>query len=177
MPFASAAALRPREGTLSVPASAELAPRPVMGPHVLRRSRVWEAPSLASLVLLSAAFRPLWRAGKEKPLPYRSVIGLHLVLFQEDRVLLGLRKGTAWCDGWWHVPAGHLEDGESFLVGMVREAREELGIAISEDRAPSRPEPCGSWPPLPRGCAGPVAGWCARQPASGAGRKSPSAQR
>ncbi|AVH55548.1 MULTISPECIES: NUDIX hydrolase [Streptomyces] len=69
---------------------------------------------------------------KEKVSPHRSVIGLHLVLVQGDRVLLGLRAGTAWCDGWWHVPAGHLEEGESFLAGMVREAREELGIALEE---------------------------------------------
>lgn len=66
-------------------------------------------------------------------MPYRSVIGLHLVLIEQDRVLLGLRAGTAWCDGWWHVPAGHLGDGESFLAGMVREAREELGIALAEE--------------------------------------------
>lgn len=66
-------------------------------------------------------------------MPYRSVIGLHLVLLEQGHVLLGLRAGTAWCDGWWHVPAGHLEDGESFLAGMVREAREELGIALAEE--------------------------------------------
>lgn len=66
-------------------------------------------------------------------MPYRSVIGLHLVLAQEDRVLLGLRTGTAWRDGWWHVPAGHLEEDESFLAGVVRQAREELGIALAEE--------------------------------------------
>lgn len=48
-------------------------------------------------------------------MPYRSVIGLHLVLIEQGRVLLGL---------------GHLGEGESFLAGMVREAREELGIAL-----------------------------------------------
>lgn len=128
MPFASAAALRPRDGTLSVPASSEPAPWLVAGAHALQRSRLWKAAS--SLPVLSAFLRPLWHAGTENPLPYRSVIGLHLVLFQEDRVLLGLRVGTAWCDGWWHVPAGHLEEGESFLTGMVRE---ELGIALAEE--------------------------------------------
>ncbi|MEU9279983.1 NUDIX domain-containing protein [Streptomyces sp. NPDC048341] len=99
--------------------------------HVLQQSRLWEAAS--SLPALSAFLRRLRHTGEEKPLPYRSVIGLHLVLFQEDRVLLGLRAGTAWCDGWWHVPAGHLEEGESFLAGMVREAREELGMALAEE--------------------------------------------
>ncbi|UIX35643.1 NUDIX hydrolase [Streptomyces sp. GQFP] len=79
----------------------------------------------------TTALRPR-HVEKEKVLPHRSVIGLHLVLVRGDRVLLGLRSGTAWCDGWWHVPAGHLEEGESFLAGMVREAREELGIALEE---------------------------------------------
>ncbi|MFC8661883.1 NUDIX domain-containing protein [Streptomyces sp. NPDC057199] len=133
MPFASVVVLRPRDGTLSIPASTEPVLWPATGAYALQRSRFWESSPLASLLSLSPFFRPLRHAGEEKPLPYRSVIGLHLVLSKEDRVLLGLRKGTAWCDGWWHVPAGHLEGGESFLVGMAREAREELGIAISEE--------------------------------------------
>ncbi|AVV45415.1 hypothetical protein C6376_32705 [Streptomyces sp. P3] len=131
MPFASASALRPRDGTFSVPAPTKPALWLATEAHALQRSRLWEAAS--SLPALSALLRPLRHAGTENPLPYRSVIGLHLVLVQEDRVLLGLRAGTAWCDGWWHVPAGHLEDGESFLAGMVREAREELGIALAEE--------------------------------------------
>ena len=33
-------------------------------------------------------------------------------------------------DGAFHLPAGHLEDGESATAGAVREASEEIGINI-----------------------------------------------
>ncbi|TQF01979.1 NUDIX domain-containing protein [Kitasatospora acidiphila] len=60
-------------------------------------------------------------------------IGVHLVLIREDRILLGRRRNTGYADGWWHLPAGHLEAGESVAAGMVREAEEELGLLIAED--------------------------------------------
>lgn len=60
------------------------------------------------------------------------VVAVHLILHRPDdgRVLLGLRRGTGWADGRWHVPAGHLETGEDAVQGLVREAREELGVRI-----------------------------------------------
>ncbi|MFI9273916.1 NUDIX domain-containing protein [Kitasatospora sp. NPDC052896] len=64
---------------------------------------------------------------------HRSAIGLHLVLRQQGLVLLGLRRNTSYANGWWHLPAGHLERGESVTAGMAREAKEELGITISEE--------------------------------------------
>ncbi|MGW1006457.1 NUDIX hydrolase [Streptomyces sp. NPDC002520] len=63
---------------------------------------------------------------------YRSVIGVHLILQREDKVLLGLRAGTGWRDGHYHVPAGHLEAGETATAGAVREAEEELGLSLRE---------------------------------------------
>ncbi|MEY9948411.1 NUDIX domain-containing protein [Kitasatospora sp. GAS1066B] len=61
---------------------------------------------------------------------YRTVIGVHLVLIEEGRVLLGLRRSAAYADKTWHTPAGHLEHGESVAAGAAREAKEELGIVI-----------------------------------------------
>ncbi|WP_263166420.1 NUDIX hydrolase [Streptomyces sp. SCSIO ZS0520] len=63
---------------------------------------------------------------------HRLVVGVHLILQRNDRVLLGLRQGTGWRDGHYHVPAGHLESGESATAGAVREAAEELGLALRE---------------------------------------------
>ncbi|MFI9363456.1 NUDIX domain-containing protein [Kitasatospora sp. NPDC053057] len=48
-------------------------------------------------------------------------------------MLLGRRANTSFADGSWHVPAGHLEAGESVLAGMAREAKEELDITIREE--------------------------------------------
>ena len=61
------------------------------------------------------------------------IIDLHLILRQDVRILLGLRQNTGFSDGMYHLPAGHLEDGETVCAGAIREAREELGIDIDPD--------------------------------------------
>jgi 8-oxo-dGTP diphosphatase len=58
------------------------------------------------------------------------IVDLHLILRQGVRILLGLRWNTGFSDGLYHLPAGHLEDGETISAGAIREAREELGIDI-----------------------------------------------
>ncbi|MFJ6378613.1 NUDIX domain-containing protein [Kitasatospora sp. NPDC092039] len=68
-------------------------------------------------------------AGTEPP---ALVVGVHLVLLDGDTVLLGRRHNTAYADGLWHLPAGHMEPGETVTRSMTREAREELGILIAE---------------------------------------------
>ncbi|CAM5275485.1 NUDIX domain-containing protein (plasmid) [Streptomyces viridifaciens] len=62
-----------------------------------------------------------------------NIVGVHLVLQQDDSVLLGRRLNTTFAEGWYHVPAGHLEaqPGESLSDCAVREAAEELGVTIS----------------------------------------------
>ncbi|MGW2998738.1 NUDIX hydrolase [Streptomyces sp. NPDC001155] len=64
---------------------------------------------------------------------YRSVIGVHLILLRDEKVLLGLRAGTGWRDGHYHVPAGTLEAGETATAGAVREAAEELELDLREE--------------------------------------------
>lgn len=60
----------------------------------------------------------------------------YLVLLRENdagrrEVLLQLRQGTPYMDGWWACgAAGHVEQGETVPEGAAREAREELGIEI-----------------------------------------------
>ena len=60
------------------------------------------------------------------------LLAVHLILQRPDdeRVLLGLRKGAIWGSGRWHVPSGHVEPGEDAVQALVREAREELGVRI-----------------------------------------------
>ncbi|MEO3861178.1 NUDIX hydrolase [Acrocarpospora sp. B8E8] len=64
---------------------------------------------------------------------YRPVVDVHVLLFDGDRVLLGLRRDTGYADGeWGAMPSGHLDEGESVLAAGAREAKEELGIEVGE---------------------------------------------
>ena len=61
---------------------------------------------------------------------YRACIDVHLILRRGELVLLGLRSGTGFADGCWHLPSGHTEDGESATGALTREADEEIGVGI-----------------------------------------------
>jgi 8-oxo-dGTP diphosphatase len=54
----------------------------------------------------------------------------YVVLRRGDEVLMLLRANTGYKDGYWAVPAGHVEKGESVLEAAVREVREEVGVEI-----------------------------------------------
>ena len=45
-----------------------------------------------------------------------------------DEVLLLKRAKTGYMDGYFHVPAGHVEEGESILAAASRELLEETGV-------------------------------------------------
>ena len=52
----------------------------------------------------------------------------------EGEVLLQLRRGTGYLDGYWAMAAaGHVEADESVLDAACREAAEELGVSITPD--------------------------------------------
>ncbi len=52
------------------------------------------------------------------------------VIIQDDRVLLLRRANTGWLDGWYDLPAGHLEDQEELKTGAVRELKEEADVSV-----------------------------------------------
>ncbi|GAA4632864.1 hypothetical protein GCM10023196_068100 [Actinoallomurus vinaceus] len=64
------------------------------------------------------------------PERYRSIIDVHVILERGDEILLLERQGTGYGDGMFHLPSGHLEQGESVTDGAAREAREEVGVRI-----------------------------------------------
>lgn len=51
-------------------------------------------------------------------------------LVKDGGVLLIRRQNTGWCDGYYDLPAGHLEDQEKLKEATVRELREETGIKV-----------------------------------------------
>ncbi|MEU2235372.1 NUDIX hydrolase [Streptomyces vietnamensis] len=61
------------------------------------------------------------------------IVGVHLVLEQDGRVLLGRRHpDSAYAGGMWHVLAGHCEY-EAATACLVREAHEEAGLVLGAD--------------------------------------------
>jgi 8-oxo-dGTP pyrophosphatase MutT (NUDIX family) len=65
---------------------------------------------------------------------FKAIVDLHLFLTNsKGRVLLLRRFNTGYQDGNYSVPAGHLEANESAVEGIIREAREEIGITLLEN--------------------------------------------
>lgn len=62
---------------------------------------------------------------------FKLIAEVCLVLIKEDKILLSRRYNTGYGDGYYSFPAGHLEEGETLKEGVVREAKEEVGIDIN----------------------------------------------
>jgi 8-oxo-dGTP diphosphatase len=60
---------------------------------------------------------------------FQVAVAVYGILRDQDRILLMRRAGTGYRDGQLSLPAGHLDGGEDAVTGLVRELREELGIA------------------------------------------------
>ncbi|MEU8224969.1 NUDIX domain-containing protein [Kribbella sp. NPDC048915] len=62
---------------------------------------------------------------------FRVVPAAYVIVRRGDEVLLLLRANTGYMDGYWAVPAGHVEQGESVIEAALREVREEVGLEIA----------------------------------------------
>lgn len=61
---------------------------------------------------------------------HRSIVDVHLLLYRSGRVLMLRRANASYGDGQLCFPSGHLESGESVVEGVIREAREEIGVEV-----------------------------------------------
>lgn len=61
---------------------------------------------------------------------FKLIASLYLILIHDEQILLMRRKNTGFEDGNYGLPSGHLEDNETLTQGLVREAKEEIGIVI-----------------------------------------------
>jgi 8-oxo-dGTP diphosphatase len=57
-------------------------------------------------------------------------VTVHLFFIRERQILLLRRYQTGYMDGYYSVPAGHLDGNETVRKAGVREAFEEIGIII-----------------------------------------------
>jgi A/G-specific adenine glycosylase len=64
-----------------------------------------------------------------RPLPFQ-VIGVGIVLDDEDRVLIDQRPPEGLLGGLWEFPGGKQEPGEPIAATIARELREELAIEV-----------------------------------------------
>lgn len=60
-------------------------------------------------------------------------VSVHLIICNNNTVLMQRRINTGFADGWLSLPSGKLESYESVLDCVIREANEELGIYIKRD--------------------------------------------
>jgi ADP-ribose pyrophosphatase YjhB (NUDIX family) len=61
--------------------------------------------------------------------PQRPIIGVGALILKRDRILMA-QRGKEPLKGWWSLPGGALETGESLADGVRREVREETGLDI-----------------------------------------------
>ena len=65
----------------------------------------------------------------------KAVPAAYLVLIKEGMILLARRYNTGYYDGYYSLPAGHVEAGELPIDTLVREIKEEIGIDIDRSNA------------------------------------------
>lgn len=76
---------------------------------------------------LSREFRSISRRYPERP-----ILGIGALIFEEGRILLAERGGEP-LKGYWSLPGGVLETGESLEEGIRREVFEETGLHVQTD--------------------------------------------
>ena len=61
---------------------------------------------------------------------HKEVPASYLVLIKGGKILLQRRFNTGYMDGKYSLPAGHVDEGESFGKCIAREAKEEIGVDV-----------------------------------------------
>jgi 8-oxo-dGTP diphosphatase len=67
--------------------------------------------------------------GEDRRYPKRPIIGVGAILLRGDRILMA-ERGREPLKGWWSIPGGVVEAGETLHEAVCREAREETGLEV-----------------------------------------------
>lgn len=60
----------------------------------------------------------------------QAILAADVLLMKEGKILLNRRAGNVFAAGFYDIPGGHVEEGETVLDAAVREMKEELGVTI-----------------------------------------------
>ena len=63
-------------------------------------------------------------------LRHKIIPAVYLILKRANQVFLMRRYQTGYADGWYSLPAGHVDGNETFTQAIVREALEEANIVV-----------------------------------------------
>jgi 8-oxo-dGTP pyrophosphatase MutT (NUDIX family) len=58
----------------------------------------------------------------------------YVIMRRQGKVAFVLRQNTDWMNGYYGLPSGKIEKGESAMRAAIREAKEEVGVTITPDQ-------------------------------------------
>jgi ADP-ribose pyrophosphatase YjhB (NUDIX family) len=73
--------------------------------------------------------RRRWNISPSRRYPARPILGVGAIILERDRVLL-VERGNPPLAGYWSLPGGVLEVGETLVEGVEREVLEETGLVV-----------------------------------------------
>ena len=68
-------------------------------------------------------------AESDRRYPKRPLVGVGAIIFRRGRILMA-QRGKQPLEGWWSLPGGALELGESLEDAVCREVLEETGLVV-----------------------------------------------
>lgn len=63
---------------------------------------------------------------------HKVIPAAYLIIKNKNKVFMTRRANTHYFNGYYSLPAGHVEDGELPVDAIIREAKEEVGITIAK---------------------------------------------
>ena len=69
----------------------------------------------------------------DRQYPARPIVGVGALIFQRGRILMA-QRGKEPLKGWWSLPGGALETGETLDAAVRREVLEETGLTVEPVR-------------------------------------------
>jgi 8-oxo-dGTP diphosphatase len=62
---------------------------------------------------------------------FKFLATVNILLIKDEKILLTRRANTGYFDGSYECPSGHIDGKETVRQSAIREAMEEIGVAIS----------------------------------------------